>query len=293
MALSDKALNVVTRPLPQSAIQKRPGKAGMEFSYITPDFVIDNLNEGFDYRWDTEIVYQGVHENVVVVGLKLTVHDSDGNPIAKEQFGSCEITRGLGVGEAFKGAASDALKKCATLIGLGLELYRDDEAPGGPPSAPQFKPPVANRPQAPAPRPPAPPPAAPRPPQAAPPAAPAPARPATSPVPAPPRKDNPFAGGAPAALPRPSFPTSAPAAKPAPVAPAAPKANPFAAAAGATTGPNATQLNAMTNLAQRKGISPSDLIALASVVDATGNPVTTFEDLTREQAIQVIRAAQH
>src|SRR5574338_458821 len=157
MALTDKAFDVVTRPLPHDQIKKRPGKAGMEFSYISPDFVIDTLNEGFDYRWDTEIVYQGVHENVVVVGLKLTVYDADGNPIDKEQFGSCEITRGLGVGEAFKGAASDALKKCATLIGLGLELYRDDEAPGGPPSAPQFRPPTTNRPpvSAPAARPPA------------------------------------------------------------------------------------------------------------------------------------------
>lgn len=299
MALTDKALNVVTRPLPQSAIQKRPGKAGMEFSYITPDFVIDNLNEGFDYRWDTEVVYQGVHENVVVVGLKLTVHDAEGNPIAKEQFGSCEITRGLGVGEAFKGAASDALKKCATLVGLGLELYRDDEAPGGPPPAPQFKAPVTNRsvsPTVPAPRPLTP---GVRPPVATPPTAPAPARPVAAPVPVPvpPRKDNPFAGSAPAALPRPSFPSvpavQPPVAKPGPALPPSPKVNPFAAAAGASAGPNATQLNALTNLAQRKGISPSDLIAMATVVDATGNPVMTFEDLTREQAIQVIRAAQH
>lgn len=290
MSLSPKALEVVTRAIPVDQIKKRPGKAGMEFSYITPDFVIDTLNEAFDHQWDTEIVYQGVHESVVVVGLRLTVHDATGSPIRKEQFGSCEITRGLGVGEAFKGAASDAMKKCATLLGVGLELYRDDDVHSGPPPAPQFKPP-----QPPAARNTAPPrPAAPaKPPVAAPsvaraPAAPAaPARPAP---PAPPKRDNPFlAGTAAATLPRPA-PPEAPA-KPAP-APTSPKANPFARAVSEGTGPNSTQLNAMINLAQRRNVSHSELIALASVVDVSGNPVTTFEDLTRDQAIQVIRAAQ-
>jgi len=287
MSLSSKAFDVVSRPIPTEQIKKRPGKAGMEFSYITPDFVIDTLNEAFEHRWDTKIVYQGVHDVVVVVGLRLTVHDEAGNSIEKEQFGSCEITRGLGVGEAFKGATSDAMKKCATLLGVGLELYRDDDVHSGPPTSPQFRPPQAAPKGALPPKPvaaPAKPPAAapaPRPPVASP------ARPVAS-VPVP-KREHPF--GVPVASPAPIAQRQPPAPlKTPPVA--APKVNPFAQAVGESTGPNSTQLNALVNLAQRKNVSPSNLIALASVTDGSGNPITTFEDLTRDQAIQVIRAAQ-
>lgn len=319
MSLSEQAVGVITRPLPQDKVKKRPGKAGMEFSYITPDFVIETLNEAFTFNWNTRLVYQNLHDNVAVVGLELSVPAADGTRVSKQQFGSCEVTRGLGVGEAFKGAASDALKKCATLLGLGLELYQDDEAPGGPTGPPSFRPPqgAPARPAAPpaAPRAPSAPAAPPRPPvnrettpfppkapaappvppapPAAPAAPPAPAAPATPAPPAPrapaaPPDTNPFAGRTPASVPKPA----APAPPAAPAAPAPPRDNPFANNAAASSGPNATQVNAMTNLAQRKGVSPADLIAAAGVVDDLGHAVQTFEELSRDQAIQVIKAAQ-
>lgn len=284
MALDKKALDVLTRPLPKEKIQKRPGKAGMEFSYITPDFVIDTLNEAFEGQWSTKIVSSTLYENVAVVGLELEVPTENHGTIHKQQFGSCEITRGLGTGEAFKGAASDALKKCATLLGLGLELYKDDELPSNPPVPPQFRAP--NRPSTPVAPPRAPAPVAPRPPAApvAPPARPAPVaapRPSAPSVPAPKPAGNPFAGT-----------SSATVAKPAPPrAPAAPRENPFTSNAEAS-GPNSTQMSAMTNLANKKGLAPAALIALAGVMDDLGSPLQNFEDLSRDQAIQVIKAAQ-
>jgi len=48
----------------------------------------------------------------------------------------------------------------------------------------------------------------------------------------------------------------------------------------------------MTNLAARKNLSQPDMIALAKISDEQGSPVETFEELTRDQAIQVIKAAQ-
>jgi len=281
MSLDPKSVEVLTRALPKDKIHTRPGKAGMEFAFITPDFVIETLNEAFGSEWGTKIVFQEVYDNVVVVGLQLYVPTTDGKYVAKEQFGSCEITRGLDTGSAFKGAASDALKKCATLFGVGLELYKDEsEAPAA--TAPAFRPP-SPRPSAP-PTPPAPP----RP-QASKPVAP-PAKPTTSPLPpkpvAPPAPPaNPFSGSAaPVNVPRPTSPS------PAPVAP--PRANPFQTGKAVGSSPNSTQLSAMINLANRKGLTPSALISLAGVVDETGNPVQSFEDLTHAQAIQVIRAAQ-
>ena len=282
MPLSDQALSVVTRPLDKGQIKQRPGKGGIKsFSYITADHVIDLLNEAFEHRWGTSIVSSVIHEKTAVVGLELTVWDAEGNSIHKQQFGSCDMNAGMGPGEAFKGAASDAIKKCATLLGIGLELYQDDDA------ASKLAPRLPQTPSRPAP-PKAP--SAPRAP-AAPPRAPAPSAPASR-APAPPKPGNPFGNGpstTTASVPAPPKP-SAPSAVPA--APAPPRANPFASAASTAAGPNSTQISAMTNLAARKNLSQPDMIALAKISDEQGSPVETFEELTRDQAIQVIKAAQ-
>jgi hypothetical protein len=273
MALSDFAIEVLTRALPEDKIKSRPGGGGMKFNYITPDFVIETLNEAFGFDWSTKIVFSERYEDTVVVGLELSVPDPTGKVVVKQQFGSCDITKGLGVGEAFKGAASDAMKKCATLLGLGLELYQDEPS-SGPAS---FVPPTSKKPvvpPAPAPRqagqnftPPKPTAAPATPPKPV--APPAPARPAPAP------------GVAPAMAPR-----SAPAAPP------KPQRNPFANTKAENAGPNTTQLNSMINIALKKNMAHSELIALANVRDAFDQPVQSFEELTYNQAISVIQAAQ-
>lgn len=275
MALSNKALEVVTRPLPREQVKQRPGKGGMTFNYISADLVIELLNEAFDRSWSTKILSSEVHDNTVVIGLELSVPDENGHPVVKQQFGSCDVGRGMGFGEAFKGAASDALKKAATLLGLGLELYHDEEVAAPAPRLPQAKPPQGRL-------------AAP---QKAAPAPPSPPR-----APSAPKGGNPFANGngngngSTASVPAPK-----PAAPPAPrnvPAPAASRANPFASGASNDSGPNSTQMNAMVNLAAKKNLSQEQMIALADITDAHGSPVQTFEELTRPQAIEVIKAAQ-
>ena len=56
--------------------------------------------------------------------------------IVKSQFGSSRITRARETGDIIslsddlKAAATDALKKAATLFGVGLHLYRNDRPQG-------------------------------------------------------------------------------------------------------------------------------------------------------------------
>lgn len=259
MALSQNAQTVISRKIPAGKIKKRPGKGGLEFDYVSADFVIDTLNEAFGGSWSTKVVNSERVDNVVIVCVELEVADEEGRPIKKQQYGSCEITRGLGVGEAYKGAASDALKKAATLLGVALELYHDEPTPV---DAPPFVPPQAPNRSAP------------------------PARPISPPRP-------PLSQ--PVAVPRPPKVNVVPAA-PAPVAPpkavsvaATPQKNPWGSTA---EGPNPTQINALTNIAARKNMSQQELIGSANIKDSQGNPVSRFEDLTYDQAIQVIRAAQ-
>ena len=98
MPLTEQAKNVIERPLPQDKIKKRPGKAGMTYDYVTPDFVISLLNEAFDYRWETNVFHQTMYTDTAVVGLNLTVWDAEDNAITKAQFGSCDVGRGMGPG---------------------------------------------------------------------------------------------------------------------------------------------------------------------------------------------------
>jgi len=53
--------------------------------------------------------------------------------VIKTQFGSSRITRNpetgtsISLADDFKAAATDSLKKCATLLGVGLSLYNGDK----------------------------------------------------------------------------------------------------------------------------------------------------------------------
>ncbi len=290
MSISQQARDVITRKLPPEKIKQRPGGGGMTFDYVTPATVIDILNEAFDYQWDMRVFDSRREDSTVIVGIELQVQGEDGALVVKQQFGCCEITRGLGVGEAFKGAASDALKKTATLFGVALELYQDDAVtvpsvsrkPATPPATPSAPRPSAKptTPDAPRPVPPKPLPKVPT---------------VSVAPPAPPKQsDNPFEDDAPTTTA--NVPVPRPAAalpqnpRPAPAPPVAKKVDPFGG--GAVGGLSPTQLNALTNIASRKELSQLELIALASVLDAEGNAKTAFDELENAEAIQVIRAAQ-
>ena len=304
MAINENARTVIERPLDPARIKQRQGGQGMTFDYIGTEHAIQLLNEAFDYSWDSRIVSHEITENLAIALCELRVWDDTGSPIVKQQFGSCNINRGVDQGAALKGAASDGLKKCASQLGVALELYLDDTPAG-------FKPPT----QGPAKRPSGPPqkaaaPAAPpAPPAAAPPSRPAPpaAPPVARPTPPAPQagadRPNPFTGqGSPntASVPKPSAPVAAPTAPPKPAAPAPPpltssaaaeRPNPFGgndSAKGITT----VQMSALTSLAAKKGVSQPDLVALAGVVDAQGAPKQMFEDLSHAEAIEVVKAAQ-
>ncbi len=294
MGISAEAQQVIQRPLDRKRVKHRPGRGGTTFDYIPADYAIELLNEAFGFEWDTRIINHIQVDSTVIVQLELSVPALPALPVVKQQFGSCDVNKGVTVGDAFKGAASDALKKCATLLGIALELYNDDSTAVGGFTAPS-KP---NRPaQSPAPSAPksAEKPASPRPP-----AAPLPVPPAPRPMPAssvaPPSsipKGTPSTAAVPAPAP-PVVPTppAPPARTPAPLSAAAGRPNPFEGPSGTAAGPNVTQLSALNNLAAKKEMNQPDMIARAAIVDEMGSPKKTFDELTHSEAIQVIKAAQ-
>lgn len=161
-----KADAVVSRPIPKELIKSREGAGKMMLSYIEGETVIRLLNEAFgEEGWSFQIVDKYI---VPTEPKQMTEWDSatkksrklfnaDGTPKLEPQSPIAEvhgrlIVPGFGVREQFgtkilnggasdqegasKAAATDALKKCATLFGIGLELYDDkpNQQSGGQPA---------------------------------------------------------------------------------------------------------------------------------------------------------------
>jgi hypothetical protein len=125
---------------PKREIKMRAGRGGMQFAYVEHGYVTERLNLVFGFNWDFEIRDKQILDDEVIVEARLTVRTPGGQTIVKTQFGGAEIKRHasgprsgrpLSIADDYKAAASDALKKCASLLGIGLDLYgrdRPDEA---------------------------------------------------------------------------------------------------------------------------------------------------------------------
>ncbi len=117
---------ILETPFTGEQIKQRKGLWGKMLDYIEGHSVIQRLNDAFESEWSFEVTrFEILDEEVIVLG-KLSVGD-----IVKFQFGSSNITRDsktkntLCIGDDLKSAATDALKKCASLFGIGLHLYGD------------------------------------------------------------------------------------------------------------------------------------------------------------------------
>jgi hypothetical protein len=122
---------ILEKPFTPEQIKRRQGTNGDVLDYIEGCAVIQRLNECFEAEWIFEIQEHRVYDDEVVVLGKLTAQG-----VAKSQFGKSRITRAkkdnavISLGDDLKAAATDCLKKCATLFGVGLHLYFDAPQPG-------------------------------------------------------------------------------------------------------------------------------------------------------------------
>ena len=117
---------------------RKSGK--MSLSYVSGDTVTRMLNKAFRYKWSFEVLETRVVESIdksykggtpqpqnpVIQSLgRLTVPGWG----EREQRGSQPLSGGADVQEhAFKSSATDAMKKCASMFGIALDLYGVDGA---------------------------------------------------------------------------------------------------------------------------------------------------------------------
>ena len=109
-------------------------RGGVELTYVTGEQVCSRLNQVLGVGgWSFRILGHDVNvEADEAWALGEIVAEVDGKTVTRQQFGSQKIKRSrssgtpLDIGFDLKGAATDAMKKCASLLGVGLYLSRRD-----------------------------------------------------------------------------------------------------------------------------------------------------------------------
>jgi hypothetical protein len=109
-------------------------RGGVELRYVSGEQVVRRLNEVLGVAgWSFRILRHEIHaEADEAWALGELVAEIDGRRVVRQQFGSQKLKRSrstgtpLDIGFDLKGAATDAMKKCASLLGVGLYLSRKE-----------------------------------------------------------------------------------------------------------------------------------------------------------------------
>ena len=132
--MSEHQLTFMMQKTPRDQVYRRKGKGGKEFDYVTGSYITKALNYAFGWNWDFEVLEHGKEGDHVWVLGRLTVRNpADTQTITKTQFGRSDVkqlTSGKGnvdYGNDLKAASTDALKKCASMLGFASDVYGKTE----------------------------------------------------------------------------------------------------------------------------------------------------------------------
>lgn len=123
----------VSQVTPTMFVKNKTGRGGKKVNYVETGYVVSRLNAIFSPAgWDFRIVERGQTERKLDKGSEgevwvygeITIHDhAKGYRVTKGQYGQHPIHSNIPIGDAYKAAASDALKKCASLFGIAQDVY--------------------------------------------------------------------------------------------------------------------------------------------------------------------------
>lgn len=150
--MNEKTCEILRKPV---ASHSRRGPSG-SYSYHKGSDVIRRLNEAFGHCWSSEKLESEVVEDQVLMLVSLTVY-MDGDTITHQGYGSADIKRRnndkkiVSIGNDYKSAFTNALKKAAEQFGIGLgDEDEENVSPTKtytPPPAAQSRPPMQSAPQ--------------------------------------------------------------------------------------------------------------------------------------------------
>ena len=116
---------ILEQPFPKELLKTRKGTFGKPFTYVEGADYIRRLNESFEGDWSFEVVeHIRLDTEVIVLGKLVAGH------VVKMSFGGSSVTVSregevISIADDLKAAATDALKKASSLLGVGLHLYSE------------------------------------------------------------------------------------------------------------------------------------------------------------------------
>jgi hypothetical protein len=150
--LNTRQLGLITSKTPAKYLKERPAKGGGKWTYVTGGYIKKVLNLMFGWDWDFRIVEHKfdlqIGQAYVLGELKCRITRQDGTvkEVVKMQFGRVDIKfknewvpdgkggtrkqqtdQPLDIGNDLKAASTDALKKCASELGIASDIYGAEE----------------------------------------------------------------------------------------------------------------------------------------------------------------------
>lgn len=143
-----KIMEAMTGEIPAWALDKRPGRGGKTFTYVSHGYVTSKMNDVFGPFWDltslpvsgnknyevVEYEEKGKHIREVATLVRITVRIYDPNgvlleTISRDGDGGKVWEEGTTFADALQASRSDAFKRAAFRFGdvFGLKLYYDDD----------------------------------------------------------------------------------------------------------------------------------------------------------------------
>lgn len=134
--LSEKQRERLQEPFPEEAMVSDTSR-GFELTSIKAIYVVERLNDVFGIGgWRYDILEHHIVDGEVTVWLSLEVgkiveYELDGHPYTKwlgiipaiRTAGGRSIRKGH-LGDALKGAVTDALTKAASILGVGIDVFK-------------------------------------------------------------------------------------------------------------------------------------------------------------------------
>lgn len=128
--LSADQIALLSQRLPDEAVTPHPTKKFL--SSIKSIYVTERLNEVFGVgRWRIETDVVEKHERMVVVKLKFSIPNYG---IYYECYGGNDNSD---LGDAYKGATTDAITKVASWLGIGADVFKGKYTNGSAPKSTQ------------------------------------------------------------------------------------------------------------------------------------------------------------
>ena len=123
--ITEEMANQLREPLPTEAVKQHPTKTYL--SSIKAIYVVERLNKVFGIgKWTSKVEKESVNENgMVVVKLIFQIPEYG---IYHECYGGNdnggENSKNFDLGDAFKGATTDALTKICSFLEIGIDVFK-------------------------------------------------------------------------------------------------------------------------------------------------------------------------